>query len=283
MNLPFHHRYKPKWTPVLREDPNDRRQDRPPVGHLIALNRKPYRITGFEEISSGNWTEEDWEEYNRPRGWALQVGRSFPDPDDWEERPCTMLLVAVPTPPGGGEPLSAVIRPYIFRPSGWDLLPEHYAVCASCGELAPCRELEKARAMEVAAVYANQKLERDLSILDGCCWSCGEVITHRQKRIEFEGDNADLPGGPAAVFHLREKCRGDARRYEERWAKLDGSRRSRLSCPGKVIYHLDGMECTEDPHCPGEQAQHNSGMSNHRQGYGICLRCKDAHERNLMS
>jgi hypothetical protein len=182
------------------------------------------------------------------------------------------------TEPGKTQRLTTRLALWATRSDGWFILYEHHAVCASCGELAPCREYIAARDQDYAAAKAREKMERDLNILPGCCWSCGEVITQRQKHISFEGENVDLPGGPPVHFHLREKCQGEARTYEKRWAALDPRRRLRLSCLGKVIYHVDGFECTEGALCSGEDAYHLC-MGDHRYGDSICLRCKDARAR----
>lgn len=251
---------------------------RPPVPCLIALNRKPYQLIEIRDISPGSWKETDWKEYNQLNTWARQVGQVYPSPDEWARGPVDFIM----TEPGKKQRLMFRVALWETRSDGWFVLDEHYALCASCGELAPCREYVAARDRDYAAAKANEKLERDLQVLPGCCWACNEVITQRQKWIAFEGDNADLPGGPPVRFHLREKCVGDARSYEHRWIQLDPSRRVRLSCPGRVIHHVDGFECSEGPLCPGERASHTSGMSNHRIWVDpICLRCKDARARMI--
>lgn len=251
----------------------------PPVPCTIALNRRPYQLFEIVEVSPGNWKPDDWQEYELRYKWARDARKRYPAPGEWPQRPMDFRL----TEPGKDEKLLARVQPWKARPTNsnlWFVLGDHYSVCASCGELSPCREYVASRNRDYVANKANEKLERDLQILPGCCWACGEVITQRQKSISLEGENVDLPGGPPVHFHLREKCRYDAREYEKRWAALDPRRRLTLSCPGKVIYHVDGMECSEDPLCPGEEAYHCSGMSNHRLWVDpVCLRCKDARAR----
>ena len=63
--------------------------------------------------------------------------------------------------------------------------------------------------------------------LPGCCNSCHEPVTQRQKSVLFEGPNLRYPdlGEGTAVFHTRELCRWDARGYDEVWAK---------AAPGRV-------------------------------------------------
>lgn len=261
------------WKPSEYITCHDRR---PPVPCLIALSRKPYRLIEIREVSPGNWDNDDWQEYERTVSWMRDAGRPFPAPDEWDRRPVMFIV----TEPQSTQRLMAKVRLWQTNFNGWYILSEHHAVCASCGELTPCREYEAERARDRAAQLANEKLERDLKVLPGCCWGCGEVISQRQKSIVFEGDNADLPGGPPAAFHTRQKCRYEAMAYEERWVKLEPGRRAKLSCPGKVIYHVDGMECSEEPLCPGEGARHRGGMLDHRYyNDSICLRCKDARAR----
>jgi hypothetical protein len=244
---------------------------RPPVPCLIAIDRKPWRLIDIQEVPTSSWKKEDWEEHERRFLWKRQRGEPFPSPDEWDARPIDLIVAEVK----GGKEYVSRARPWGYRLHGWLVLPEHHAVCGSCGELAPCREYEREQLENWLAAQAREKFEKDLAKMPGCCWSCGEVITHRQKSIAFEGENADLPGGPSAIFHLRQKCRAEARAYEERWAKLDPRRRPRLSCSGNMIIHVDGIECTEGPMCPGGDARHTSYL-NHKYDMGICLRCKDA-------
>jgi len=107
-----------------------------------------------------------------------------------------------------------------------------------------------------------------------------------------------LPGAPSPVFHLRRKgqCRSGAASYEKRWVPAAGGRRWRLQCPGRLVRHLDGNECSEDPFCPGGNAVHHTfichvftrspdGSVCPMPGLGgeDCLRCKDVVERGEMT
>lgn len=251
---------------------------RPPVPCLIALNRKPYRLVGIREIPPDQWRADDWEAYETAVAWRTQAGKPYPTPEEWDRRPVEFVLTDLK----GEEKFSAHAQAWEYRRDGWHLLHEHHTVCASCGELAPCREYIAARMREFAAQQAREKLEKDLVKVPGCCWSCGEPVTDRQKWIAFEGMNLDLPGGPDVIFHLRQKCRGEAIAYEKRWVKEDPRRRRMLSCPGFLIIHVDGPECNEGPLCPGAEVRHAS-YSNHLLYTGsICLRCKDARARQAM-
>lgn len=156
------------------------------------------------------------------------------------------------------------IRPY-FRSQAWVLHP-HYPVCRDCGEPWPCRELEITREVRKQA----EEVDRLAAILPGCCWECGEPVTSRQKAVRFDGENLLLPGSPPPVFHLRVRsaggqyCLSAAVGYEEKWVAAAPGRRWRLSCPGNVIRHVDGRECSELVDCPGEGARHHGDVMSHR-------------------
>ncbi|WP_147457223.1 hypothetical protein [Micromonospora pisi] len=116
----------------------------------------------------------------------------------------------------------------------------------------PCRaELED---REVTARLAE--VEVFATRLPGCCWSCGEPISSRQRAVDYPGDNLDLPGGPEARFHTRETCSGDAKRYELRWIAVDPRRERILTypkCGGILVVHGDGSsECRSGPGLAGD-------------------------------
>lgn len=204
-------------------------------GNLVIYERAPYRVVEVRERDHTDWPQNYLDRWRE---------RHCPDPATWDYRP--MVVVARHEPEPASEPL------HLLAPGShyWTLLPEHYAVCRLCGELPPCREIHTEAVMAVAAA----KMEGLMAIMPGCCHSCREPVTRRQKTILFEGANLLRPDltDDSVVFHLREACRWGAERYDARWAAADPERRRKLFCEGRARNHHDGsFDCTEDPHCPG--------------------------------
>lgn len=231
-------------------------------GDLLASDREVWCVREVRDVPVADWDEDDEQCYRSLRA----VSR-----EEWPLRPVYLILV----PANGGKRRHVGVRPYVARRVY--VLSPHYPVCRECGEPYPCRHLEiDAEAKKQMAAMA--KLE---AILPGCCWNCGDPVTGKQKSIVFEGENLLLPGAPPPVFHMRggkPYCGAAAVDYEKKWVAADPARHPRLHCPGSIIIHVDGPECSEDPFCPGTQVNHPS-MMNHRAYAGYarrCLRCKDA-------
>lgn len=256
-------------------------------GDLIEADRKAWRIVEVRAVPVVDWDDTDREYYER---LACHPCNPAPPPaeEDWDRRP--LYLIAIPA--DGGKRHHVKIRPYRAPRAAWVLSP-HYPVCKDCGELWPCREVEIVQEIDKQAA----KLAELEKILPGCCWSCGDPVTHKQGSIRFEGDNLLLPGAPSPVFHLRRKgrCLSDAHGYEKRWIAAEEGRRWRLQCPGKLVRHVDGDECSEGPLCPGGNASHHTFIR-HSYGrlpdgtvqsvYGTdfrCCRCEDALEWRELS
>lgn len=136
--------------------------------------------------------------------------------------------------PGSGEiflqpaddPNGEVRRFYSDGRQSWRVLPEHYAVCARCGEPMPCRELRE----QWKANWALKKARELMSIPEGACWYCRKPISSRQRSVTFPGDNLKLPGGPAVTFHIGiTDCRRGALNYQEKWVKAESGREPFLS------------------------------------------------------
>lgn len=262
------------------------------AGDLISLWRKVWRIVEVRPVPVADWDEDDQGYWDRVYGKHVDtraIRRIRPASEElWDRRPLYLTIV----PATGGKRKHRRIRPYVTHRDAYVLSP-HYPVCKDCGEPWPCTELDIAAEVDKEAA----KLARLEKILPGCCWSCGDPITHRQGSVRFDGENLLLPGAPPAVFHSRRTggCLSDAMSYEKRWVAADEGRRWRLQCPGHLVRHVDGDECSGDPHCPGGKVRHNS-FACHRYNrfpdgsfqscYGAdfrCLRCEDALERKDMS
>ena len=242
-----------RWTPAMREAHYDRR---PPVGRLVAHRRQPWRVIAVHDVPSDEWTEQERD------AW---LDERMPDP--WRRRP---FLVDVEDPQG--TPGRMRVGPQ-HTPT-WHVLPEHYAVCVSCGELAPCIE----HTSMIQAQRVMERVERDMRTLPGCCPACQEPITRRQESVTFTGENLLVPlGAPDPTYHLRNACRSGAARYEEMWVKADPTRpRSllTLSCEGGVIVHHDGSaECHGAPDCPSVHARHRYYAACYTQSAGCGRGC----------
>lgn len=241
--------YTPRWRPSA----STTRYSRPDPGQVIAVNRIPYRVVEIREIDPANWRPEERDAYLK--------GAAGTPAEQWAWRP--WALVADELPAGRRRHLRVS-----GRTVSWHVVGEHYAVCVQCGELHPCRHITT----EAEVARQGEEAERLMNIGPGCCWSCGEPVTSRQRSIAFDGENLLLPGGPLALFHTRRSCHYAASRYEQRWVAADPRRRWRLQCPGHIAVHADAAECTEGVLCPGPGVPHR-GWEDHRRGGFRCARC----------
>lgn len=254
------------WRPAVPADRDvlgllDRH---PPVGALIAVSRRPYRVTQVRDVPPGDWTDR-----------ARQAWADAGMPDPWPLAPFELHVDQLPTGRRAG---MTVVQPWHEQLL---LLPEHYAVCACCGELAPCPEITAGR----TAAHVMERFERLSRILPGCCWGCSEPITSRQASVVFDGPNLWLPTAPPdPVFHLRRGCRSSAARYEDDWVAASSHRpRSllTLACAGSVVVHHDGSaECfgAVDSDCPDVRAAHRSYSACYAQSHGCPRDCaRDGH------
>ncbi len=201
----------------------------PEVGQLVAHDHQAWRVV---EIRTHRTDTE------RPLRIRLRPARLADHPD-----PVTAA--------SGDQHFSA------GRHVSWHVFPDpqHYPVCACCGEPMPCRE-ETGRRMAERAITTMTRHENP-----SVCPACSGPFTTRQKTITFD-DNLEVPGGPPVTFHMRGKCRGDALTYEKRWAAAQPGRRRQLSCDGDLTNHNDGTyECTAHDLCPGPAVPHLASLS----------------------
>lgn len=263
-------------------------------GDLVVNGRKVWVIREVRLVPLPDWDERDREGYAQRDGYRRGRGLPGATEEEWPYRPLYLIVV----PAAGGKRRHVKVRPY----AGWGrtayALHPHYPVCRECGEPWPCPELDIKRELDKSAA----EMARLEGIMPGCCWCCGEPVTSRHKAIVFDGENLLLPGGPPAVFHLRQRskggrhlCRSAAISYEERWVPAGEGRRWRISCPGRCIRHVDGLECAEEPVCPGPEAWHGGDVMSHRfyrtgdgavmpvmgTGADKCRRCLDAVEGGI--
>ena len=213
--------------------------NRPIPGRLVAFRHGVYKVEAVEFLALDDDDRDVW------LSWGT------PDIESWARRPYTATLRYVagwhPSVPDGKEwDGLATITVRAKHHARWMHYPVsgRWPMCSCCGEPMPCRaELEDRQ------VTASLDRIADLeSKLPGCCWACSEPISSRHQAVHYEGENIDLPGAHSPDFHLRAKCFGAAKRYEERWVAVD-PRRERIitypKCRGSLIVHHDGStECT---------------------------------------
>jgi hypothetical protein len=232
----------------------------PPAGRLIAHQHAVWRIhqvqipAEFTGDDRQMWLDAgcpDPAELDRWTGWPYIVHAVWVAGERPSWAPATGPVVAklrVPASPWGGK-------------NTWHLYPEsgRWPQCSCCGGPMPCR----AELLDQRVAAGLAEVEKHTHKMPGCCWACTEPITHRQKAVTYEGDNLDMPTGPAVQFHTRQQCRPAACEYEERWLVLD-PRRERIltwpTCGGILIVHADGTsQCVtgsdqlyvRDPNCRG--------------------------------
>lgn len=254
--------YERHWWPALRGEVTYSRK--PTVGALIAVRREPYRVVEVRDVEPIDWADKHRD---------VWIKQGMPDP--WILAPFTVVLQPLPS----GRRQHVEVGPLV---SLWfETLPEHYAVCVSCGELAPCREVTAER----AAVREMARFARLAAVLPGCCWACNEPVTSRQESVTFAGDNLLMPTAPPSpTFHLRRSCRGAAAHYEEMWVAADPRRpRSMLTlkCAGTLVVHGDrSTECfgAIESDCPDPRAAHQAYTACYVQSDGCPRGCtRDGH------
>lgn len=161
----------------------------------------------------------------------------------------------------------------------YDPLPEYLngrvPLCSCCGHPWPCLEADQ----QAQAAKELKAVERELSLLPGCCPACREPVTSRQRSITFGGPNVRNPLAEGPTFHLRRACWSAAAAYEEAWvADEPGRERSllTLSCAGTLIVHHDGTaECygANESDCPSVFARHRGYRACYVQSQGCGRGC----------
>jgi hypothetical protein len=197
--------------------------DPPHVGSLLGNERTVYRVLDVRERDLVDWDPND---EGRFRQASKALDRGEPNLDyqkGWDGRPetwCNRPRAVVVQPVSGGKPKHLRFPHRGWRQ--WYALPEHYAVCVSCGEPYPCLHFDAER----EAGREMKRVEQLMSVPPGGCWHCLEPITSRQKAFAFPGENLLLPGGPPPSFHQRSSggCYDAAYQYRKRWLAADPAR-----------------------------------------------------------
>lgn len=218
------------------------RSEIPPVGTIVGADHVAWRIADVRPQPEVDWSDEH-------RAEAATYRQQVPTHVQLER-----LNPAGPT----GHYL---LGPQQLARYTWYVLPEHHAVCGSCGRLSPCPENLRG----IVAENASERAERDMAVPEGWCPACVEPISDRQRSITYPGPNLLNPLARDGVrFHARQTCLHGATVYERRWVAAD-ARNPRsiltLECEGRLLVHHDGSaDCTSDA-CPHVMAHHRGLMS----------------------
>lgn len=220
-----------QWVPLGARPQNGR----PEVGDVIARGRVVWRVL---KVATTDLTDQERE------AW---VAGGMPDLAGQSWAPYHVEVEAFSEPPAdwpAGQSLGRMRVPY-WEWFTWYVYPRgRWARCSCCGEPMPCR----AANVDDVVEQATEQVERFVAVGAGCCWGCGDPVTTRQSRVDYPGENLDLPGAPAPLFHTRRRCWHHATAYERRWIAVD-PRRERIltwpNCPRTLVVHADGSsECT---------------------------------------
>lgn len=210
----------------------------PPVGSLFGLRGRAYRILEVRPVPLADYSPTDHNDVRR----------------DPEAPPVYMTVEQVN--PAVTKPLHWKVGREQRLNTRWHVLPEHHAVCADCGRLAPCEDYRQA---QISGAALDRSVAA-MAVLPGCCPSCAEPITTRQKAIYYPGPNLLNPLASDGVkFHQRIKCLDAAARYERQWTTVDPRNTPSLltlNCGGRLRVHQDGSADCDHENCPSPLARH---------------------------
>jgi len=190
-------------------------------GHVVVFDRQPWRILEINEYRDHPWPlsyEQAWREHlelwrhsEDLRRMNGRVNALPPDRADFYKRPVILVLRNENFPRSAPKHWCAPIG------HNWQVLPEHYAVCRTCGELPPCHNGEYRG--EIGPRMAAQSEGGALCVPAGCCIGCAEPIKPRMRTVRFPGPNLWYPdlGEGSAIFHARAACADQVECYRLQW------------------------------------------------------------------
>lgn len=250
------------WYP---EKTNQHR--RPQDGDLVAIGHAVWRVSNVADVPLDDDDRDQW------------LKARMPEIESWPLRPFQADIdhVAGAIPSWASTEAvvdTAVVTIRVRTNFMWPVYPKsgRWPQCSCCGEPMPCQ----AELADRQISASMNGIEKWMSRRPGCCWGCGEPITHRQDAVAYEGDNLDLPGGMPVRFHTRRGagCWEWANAYELRWLAEDPRRERILTypkCRGTLYVHADGsstcstgrmafgLETTEQaPDCQGHLTHDHS-------------------------
>ncbi|MFH0243487.1 hypothetical protein ACGRHY_13885 [Streptomyces sp. HK10] len=190
-------------------------------GHVVVFDRQPWRILEIDEYRDHPWPlsyEQAWREHlelwrhsEDLRRMNGRLNAQPPERADFYKRPVVLVLRNENFPRSAPKHWCAPIS------HGWQVLPEHYAVCRTCGELPPCGNGEYRG--EIGPRAAAQNEGAGLCVPAGCCIGCAEPVKPRMRTVRFPGPNLWYPdlGEGSAVFHARTACADQVECYRLQW------------------------------------------------------------------
>ncbi|GJF29388.1 hypothetical protein KNE206_20880 [Kitasatospora sp. NE20-6] len=215
------------------------------AGRTVVLDRQPWQILEIHEHPDREWPEayrkawnehvELWRHSENLYSSGGASGLLQPDRADFYKRPMILVLR------NENFPRSAPKHWCAPASHDWQVLPEHYAVCRTCGELPPCHN------GEYRWNGGPRKAEHNggigLIVPPGCCMGCAELIRPRVRTVRFPGPNLWYPdlGYGSAVFHARTACADQVDCYRMQW-RSEYTARNPQSSPD--LFFPDGENFT---------------------------------------
>lgn len=245
------------WRPAASGFTSGRR---PQVGQILAFNFEAWRVLDITDVLPLDPAAQQYIVGLRRLFAGVETGKRHimtvtegPAPDPTRFKPG--FLDANPDYRRGRSPY-------------FDVLPEHYSVCARCGDVQPCREVWAERqgkaAMDEMARFDDPSV----------CPACQEVITLRQKTLALP-NIISIMGGKVNFHAGRYQCVRYAADYEKRLLKAGAVTALTLSCDGRLIQHRDGtLECL-NLDCPNVGIEHHNFMHCQYRSHGCSrLECQ---------
>lgn len=187
------------WRPALLS--TERRQ-RPEVGDVIALD---YRAWAIVHMSDGAMTSEEIAKLER----RYKTGYR----DQHKPYRVTLRRLHGPVHPVENDRLEVAFSVALGAWHSWEVYPEgRVPLCSCCSHPWPCLMVTSAKDAQQQGKVLDQKMA---NAQPGCCYSCGEVISERQKSVIYPEGNLELPGFPPPAFHLRKSCGGGRYEYDK--------------------------------------------------------------------
>ncbi|WP_078661626.1 hypothetical protein [Streptomyces sp. NRRL B-24484] len=189
------------------------------TGQTVVLDRQPWQVLEINEYPYSQWPrthQESW--YEHVELWSHSenlhgVHRATMPPDraNFYKRPVILVLR------NENVPRSAPKHWCAPASQDWHVLPEHYAVCRTCGELPPCRNGE--HRWNGGPRRTEHSGSARLIVPPGCCMGCAEPIKPRTRSVTFPGANLWYPelGEGSAIFHTRTRCVDHVEDYRREW------------------------------------------------------------------
>ncbi|MGW3378510.1 hypothetical protein [Streptomyces hydrogenans] len=191
------------------------------AGSIVVLDRRAWRVLEITGYPTDHWPDayekawrdhmELWWHANELRGVNNQSVKPASDRGNFYKRPVVLALRDENLPRSAPKHWCAPAS------QGWQVLPEHYAVCRACGELPPCHHGEYRP--EAGPRVPEQSGGIPLIVPEGCCMGCAELVKPRMRTVRFPGPNLWYPdlGEDTAVFHARSACEDQVALYRAQW------------------------------------------------------------------